>query len=192
MFTLFPGGIVKCVGRLARSASPSGCFGWLSSSSSSTPASLPPSTTTNPSGLTTSRSTPISSLSASSPARCCWRCTLLAFPATWCPCSTGNVLKVHQRFIFVQVWLCGCGQLNYGVCPGQPGADAPRWSLSAPMYQTSQGFQSDSVSSVHSPKYQLSVSFSQPYSPPPFRTLNSLIPDTGPPWVIWSRVWSTP
>ena len=108
MFALFPGGIVKCVGRLERSASPSGCFGLLSSSSSSTPASLPPSTTTNPSGLTTSRSTPISSLSASSPARCCWRCTLLAFPATWCPCSTGNVLNVHQRFIFcpgLTLWL---------------------------------------------------------------------------------------
>ena len=26
----------------------------------------------------------------------------------------------------------------------------------------------------------------------PFRPLNSLIPDTGPRWVIWSRVWSTP
>ena len=47
-----------------------------------------------------------------------------------------------------------------------------------------------SINSPVSPKVRL-LQLLEP-SLSPFRPLNSLIPDTGPRWVIWSRVWSTP
>ena len=47
----------------------------------------------------------------------------------------------------LQVRLCGGGELDHGVRAGQPGVDASSRSLSAPLHQTSQSFQSNQVSS---------------------------------------------
>ena len=47
----------------------------------------------------------------------------------------------------LQVRLRGGGELDHGVRAGQPGVDASSRSLSAPLHQTSQSFQSNQVSS---------------------------------------------
>ena len=57
------------------------------------------------------------------------------------------VLNSFQHF---QVRLCGGGQLDHGVCAGQPGADAPRRSLCPSVHQAAQSLQSHQVRAVES------------------------------------------
>ena len=52
---------------------------------------------------------------------------------------------VSNSFEHFQVRLCGGGQLDHGVCAGQPGADAPRRSLCPSVHQAAQSLQSHQV-----------------------------------------------
>ena len=94
------------------------------------------------------RSTQTSSLSASLPVKCYWRCTPWVCQATWSLSLTGQSswtlprmtpAKYHGDVGCFQIWFHSCDKFHPGVYSGEPGDHAASGHVRPQVHQAAQG-----------------------------------------------------